>query len=123
MTFTSPRRICSRTTYGAAAPTIAIGFHGHVTVPEAPPLVFALLERDAVTLYVNDYRAASADLAAMPGMESVVVGQSGVTILSHVTDIASLWEAVRTEAPVVMPLKEQWYGLTEFSLADPAATA
>jgi lactoylglutathione lyase len=96
-----------------------LGFRVQVTVPETPPFVFALLERDAVTLYINDHRAASADLAARPGMETVVVGRSGVTIFLHVTDIASLWESVRTQAPVVMPLTVQWYGVTEFSIADP----
>lgn len=50
---------------------------------------------------------------------SVVVGQSGVTIFLHMQGVATLWEEVRSRAPVVMPLTEQWYGLTEFSVTDP----
>ena len=34
-------------------------------------------------------------------------------------DIAAYWEQVRHRARVVMPLKDQWYGMTEFSVTDP----
>lgn len=96
-----------------------LGFSVGTTVPAEPPFVFVLLRRDEVTLYLNGYAAAAKDLAAVPLMASVVVGRSGVTLFIHMEEITALWDQVRTKAPVVMPLTEQWYGLTEFSLADP----
>jgi len=32
--------------------------------------------------------------------------------------IAALWERVKDQARVVMPLTDQWYGMTEFSIQD-----
>lgn len=96
-----------------------LGFTVETTVPTEPPFVFVLLRRDEVTIYLNEYAAASGDIAARPAMSSVVVGQSGVTIFLHMQGVATLWEEVRSRAPVVMPLTEQWYGLTEFSVTDP----
>lgn len=96
-----------------------LGFTVVTTVPDAAPFVFALLQRDDVTVYVNDMASASREMQDMPGMASVVVGRSGVTLFVHLQDIEAFWETVRSRAPVVMPLKHQWYGMTEFSLADP----
>jgi lactoylglutathione lyase len=96
-----------------------LGFAVVTTVPDAPPFVFALLQRDDVTVYVNDMANASREMPDASGMASVVVGRSGVTLFVHMEGIAALWETVRLQAPVVMPLKHQWYGLTEFSVADP----
>jgi lactoylglutathione lyase len=96
-----------------------LGFTLVTTVPDAPPFVFALLQRDDVTVYVNDMASASREMPDMPGMASVVVGRSGVTLFVHMQEIAAFWDTVRSRAPVVMPLKHQWYGMTEFSVADP----
>jgi uncharacterized glyoxalase superfamily protein PhnB len=96
-----------------------LGFAVVTTVPDAPPFVFALLQRDDVTVYVNDMANASREMHDMPGMASVVVGRSGVTLFVHLEDIGAFWETIRSRAPVVMPLKHQWYGMTEFSVSDP----
>ena len=34
-------------------------------------------------------------------------------------DVAAFWELVRHKTRVVMPLKDQWYGMREFSITDP----
>ena len=44
---------------------------------------------------------------------------SGVALFLHVEGIDDWWAAVRDRAPVVMTLKQQWYGQTEFSITDP----
>jgi catechol 2,3-dioxygenase-like lactoylglutathione lyase family enzyme len=93
-----------------------LGFSVVTTVPDVPPFIFVWLKRDEVSVFVNDAAAAALDLTKMPSVE---VGRSGVTIFVHVEGIAELWETVTNQAHVVQPLKEQWYGMTEFSLADP----
>jgi uncharacterized glyoxalase superfamily protein PhnB len=92
-----------------------LGFEVAVTVPEAPPLVFVWLKRDDVNVFVNDSKAVHEETP----VESLVVGQSGVALFVHVEGVAELWEALRTKTHVVMPLKDQWYGQTEFSITDP----
>ena len=97
-----------------------LGFSVVTTVPDAAPFVFVLLQRDDVSLYVNDRAVVAKDAPdSAAAMQSVVVGQSGVTIFIHVQGIDELWDAVRFKAPVVMPLVTQWYGMTEFTVADP----
>ncbi|HEY6358189.1 MAG TPA: VOC family protein [Vicinamibacterales bacterium] len=96
-----------------------LGFAVVTTVPDAQPFVFAWLQRDEVTVYVNDMANAAQEMRDKPAMASVVVGRSGVTLFVHVEGIDALWDTVRSQAPVVMPLKDQWYGMTEFSVADP----
>ena len=96
-----------------------LGFAVTVTVPEAPPFVFALLTRDAVTLYLNDLAAARKTQPELATSASVTAGQSGVSVFLHLEGIEPFWEQVRDKAPVFMPLTTQWYGLTEFTLVDP----
>jgi uncharacterized glyoxalase superfamily protein PhnB len=85
-------------------------------VPDDPPFVFVWLERDGVNVFLNDARSVHNE---MPGVPSLVVGQSGVAMFIMVQQIAALWEQVRGKATVVMPLKDQWYGMTEFAVVDP----
>jgi uncharacterized glyoxalase superfamily protein PhnB len=92
-----------------------LGFTLAMTVPDAPPLVFALLQRDAVAVYLNDAAAALQEAPALP----IKVGHSGVSLFIQMEGIVEFWESVRDRAPVVMVLKKQWYGMTEFTLADP----
>ncbi len=96
-----------------------LGFTVVTTVPDQAPFVFVLLQRDDVHLYVNDRAATAKDGPEPPAMTAVVVGRSGVSLFIHVQGIDDLWESVRAKAPVVMPLVTQWYGMTEFTVADP----
>jgi catechol 2,3-dioxygenase-like lactoylglutathione lyase family enzyme len=97
-----------------------LGFSVVTTVPDAAPFVFVLLQRDDVSLYVNDRSTVEKDAPdSAAAMASVVVGRSGVAIFIHVQGIDELWESVHLQAPVVMPLITQWYGMTEFTVADP----
>ena len=92
-----------------------LGFEVVVTVPEQPPLLFVWLKRDDVSVFVNDSKAVHEETP----VGSLVVGQSGVALFIHMQGIADLWETLRTKTHVVMPLKDQWYGQTEFSITDP----
>ena len=93
-----------------------LGFSVTTTVPDAAPFVFVWLQRDGVNVFLNDAAAVHHET---PGLVSAVVGQSGVMIFLLVEGVDEWWARVKDAAPVVMPLKDQWYGMTEFSIADP----
>jgi len=93
-----------------------LGFSVLRTVPDEPPHVFVWLERDGVNIFLNAESAVRDDA---PGASSIVVGKSGVTMFLGIEGIAGFWEQVRDKASVIMPLKDQWYGMTEFAVADP----
>lgn len=92
-----------------------LGFEVISTVPEEPPLLFVWLKRDDVSVFINDAKAVHEETP----VGSLVVGQSGVALFIHMERIAEWWEEIRTKTRVVMPLKNQWYGQTEFSIVDP----
>ena len=118
MTFTglTPNLITNDITGAVAFYRDVLGFSVSRTVPDGPPFVFVWLERDGVNVFLNDARSVHNE---MPGVTSLVVGQSGVAMFITVQQIAALWEQVRDKATVVMPLKDQWYGMTEFAVVDP----
>jgi uncharacterized glyoxalase superfamily protein PhnB len=93
-----------------------LGFTVVRTVPDAPPHVFVWLGRDGVTIFLNDATTVNNE---MPAATTYVAGQSGVAMFITVEDIADLWHRIRDQAPVLMPLKDQWYGMTEFAITDP----
>ena len=95
-----------------------LGFTMTMSVPpDSEPKVFVMLERDGVNVFLNDAKTALHDVPdATP---SFVVGKSGVAIFIVMENIAAYWAQVRDRARVVMPLKDQWYGMTEFSITDP----
>jgi len=85
--------------------------------PDGEPKVFVMLERDGVNIFLNDAKTAQHD--EPEAAASLTVGQSGVAIFIVMDGIAEYWEQVRHRARVAMPLKDQWYGMTEFSVTDP----
>ena len=93
-----------------------LGFSMVTTVPDAAPFVFIMLERDGVHVFLNDPGPVRHDA---PDVTSFVVGQSGVAMFFMMEDVAAFWEQVRHKTRVVMPLKDQWYGMREFSITDP----
>jgi uncharacterized glyoxalase superfamily protein PhnB len=92
-----------------------LGFDVVATVPEEPPLLFVWVKRDDVNVFLNDARAVHEETP----VGSLVVGQSGVALFIHMEGIADWWEQMQHKTHVVMPLKDQWYGQTEFSITDP----
>jgi len=93
-----------------------LGFTVTTTVPDAEPFVFVWLQRDGVSIFLNDEKTAKHEA---PDATNFVAGQSGVGIFVHIEGVAALWDDVKDRAHVVMPLKDQWYGMTEFSITDP----
>ena len=95
--------------------TEVLGFSVKQTVPDAAPFVFVWLERDGVPVFLNARPAVAEDY---PGAaERPAVGTA--TLFFIVTDVDGLYGAVASHAPVVMPLKTQFYGMREFAVTDP----
>jgi uncharacterized glyoxalase superfamily protein PhnB len=91
------------------------------TVPEQGPLVFVWLQRDEVSVFLNRASAAAEDL---PVLSSRTVG--GTATLFVILDaedpeqgVDALFARVGPQAHVVMPLKNQFYGMREFAVEDP----
>ena len=92
-----------------------LGFSVTTTVPEQAPFVFVWLQRDDVNVFLNDAAAVKHETPDAP----LTVGQSGVAMFIAMEGIHDLWAQVKDRARVAMPLKDQWYGMTEFSVVDP----
>jgi uncharacterized glyoxalase superfamily protein PhnB len=90
-----------------------LGFTVKQTVPEREPFVFVWLERDGVQVFLNDLKTVEADLPAA----AKNIGGSGVFLI--VDGLDAMHAAVAARAPLVMPLKTQFYGMREFAVADP----
>jgi uncharacterized glyoxalase superfamily protein PhnB len=98
-----------------------LGFTLVTTVPEAAPFVFAWVKRDEVNLFLNTPGAVQEsipDLGARPigGTNTMFVM---VEAASPAEGVDALFAAVQSKARIVMPLKDQFYGMREFAIEDP----
>ena len=98
-----------------------LGFSVTATVPDAPPFVFVWLQRDGVSVFLNGQASVAGDL---PDLAARPIG--GTATLFFTLDAPSVAEGidrlfaeVQSRAPVVMPLKNQFYGMREFGVEDP----
>ena len=98
-----------------------LGFTVFATVPEAPPFVFAWMQRDTVHVFLNTVGSVKDE---HPGL--VARGLGGTATMYIMIEAASpgegidaLFESVRSKARVMMPLKDQFYGMREFGIEDP----
>ena len=92
-----------------------LGFAVKETVPAQAPFVFVWIERDGVRLFLNDAKTAAVDLPILAGRRA-----GGTAMLYvRVTGVEALHRSVSRDAKVIMPLKTQPYGMTEFAVLDP----
>jgi uncharacterized glyoxalase superfamily protein PhnB len=92
-----------------------LGFTVLQTVPDAPPFVFVMLDRDGVQVFLHAVAAAAEeypDAATRPSGGTA-------TLFFVVTEVDALHAQVSPHATVVMPLKTQFYGMREFAVLDP----
>ena len=85
------------------------------TVPDASPLVFAILRSGPVEVYLN---APGPAVEEYPAFKDRPIGGT-LTLFVRVTGIRQVYEALRSKVQVVMPLEKKWYGVTEFAFTDP----
>jgi uncharacterized glyoxalase superfamily protein PhnB len=98
-----------------------LGFSPVATVPDAPPFAFAWLQRDGVSVFLNSVASVREDhpeLAARPvgGTATMFMVLEAGTVADGVD---ALFASVQAGARIVMPLKDQFYGMREFALEDP----
>jgi len=92
-----------------------LGFTAEQTVPDLPPLVFAILRSGPVEVYLN---APGPAVEEYPAFKGRPIGGT-LTLFIRVTGIRAVYEALASKVNVVMPLEEKWYGVTEFAFTDP----
>jgi uncharacterized glyoxalase superfamily protein PhnB len=98
-----------------------LGFSVVATVPDAAPFVFVMLQRDTVQVFLNtsgSVKDSLPQLAARPigGTNTMFID---VQAASTAEGIDALFDSVQAQARVVMPLKDQFYGMREFGIEDP----
>ncbi len=92
-----------------------LGFSVKQTVPDAAPFVFVWLERDGVTVFLNDPGAVAKDV---PSMAAPAFGGTG-TLFVIVEGVDALHAQVAPHVPLAMSLRTQFYGMREFAVYDP----
>ncbi len=98
-----------------------LGFSVVTTVPENTPFVFAWMQRDDVSVFLN---TAGSVKETMPDLAARSVGGTNTMFMiveagTPGEGIDALFELVKAKARVVMPLKDQFYGMREFGIEDP----
>lgn len=101
-----------------------LGFSTVATVPPdsaAGPFVFVWLQRGDVGLFLNAAHAVDGDL---PALASRPIGGTATLFITVEPDDAGggvddFFRDIDGRAPVVMPLKDQFYGMREFAVTDP----
>ena len=97
-----------------------LGFTVVTTVPEAPPFVFAWMQRDGVNVFLNSLTGMEDDVA---GLAARTIGGTATMFFTlERTDaggIDEFFNEISSRARVVMPLKDQFYGMREFGVEDP----
>ena len=98
-----------------------LGFSVVTTVPDAAPFVFVWLQRDDVKVFLN---TAGSVKDAMPGLAARPIGGTNTLFMiveaaTPTEGIDALFDSVKSQARVVMPLKDQFYGMREFGIEDP----
>ena len=98
-----------------------LGFPVVTTVPETAPFVFVWLQRDDVSVFLNTVGSVKDTLPALA--ERPIGGTNTLFMIveanSPAEGIDALFDAVKSKARVVMPLKDQFYGMREFGIEDP----
>jgi len=96
--------------------TTVLGFKQAITVPDAPPYVFASVTAGDIEIFFNDQKAVAQDY---PPLAKDPLGGT-MTLFLECEGIEELLRAVeKSGARIVMPLKTQFYGMREFAFMDP----
>ena len=98
-----------------------LGFTLVTTVPDAAPFAFAWVRRDNVSVFLNGLdgvRADNAELARRPigGGNTLFIALEAGSVAQGVD---AMFASIEGRARVVMPLKDQFYGMREFGIEDP----
>lgn len=94
-----------------------LNFQPGITVPDAPPYVFASVTNGAgVEIFFNDQKSVAEDY---PALAKDPLGGT-LTLFLECEGIEEVLRAVeKAGARIVMALKTQFYGMREFAFQDP----
>jgi uncharacterized glyoxalase superfamily protein PhnB len=93
-----------------------LGFEPAIKVPDEPPYVFGSVTSGSVEIFFNDRKAVAEDY---PPLGARPAG-GALTLFMEVEGVEEVLAAVqKSSAKIVMPLKEQFYGMREFAFEDP----
>ena len=93
-----------------------LGFQPAMKVPEQPPYVFGSVTSGGVEIFFNDQKAVAEEY---PPLGARSIG-GALTLFVEVEGIEEVLAAVqKSKAKIVMPLKQQFYGMREFAFEDP----
>jgi uncharacterized glyoxalase superfamily protein PhnB len=94
-----------------------LGFQPGMTVPDAPPYLFASVTNGAgVEIFFNDQKAVGEDY---PPLAKEPLGGT-LTLFLECEGIEEILKKVeKAGAKIVLPLKTQFYGMREFAFQDP----
>ena len=96
--------------------TTVLGFRQAITVPDAPPYVFASVTAGDIEIFFNEQKTVAADY---PTLARDPLGGT-LTLFLECEGIEEILSAVeKSGAHIVMPLKTQFYGMREFAFLDP----
>jgi uncharacterized glyoxalase superfamily protein PhnB len=90
-----------------------LGFERAFSVPDDPPYVFAACGGNGIEIFFNDRKAVGGDYPAL----AATIGS--FTMFIEVDDLKAVLANVdKHGAKIMMPVKEQFYGMREFAFED-----
>lgn len=92
-----------------------LGFQQVMTVPEAPPFDWAMLQHGDVTVMLQTRQSLGDELPELQALP----GGGALLLYINVDDVNGLHASVKAKTPVRKGLEETFYGMREFSVADP----
>jgi uncharacterized glyoxalase superfamily protein PhnB len=98
-----------------------LGFSLVTTVPDAAPFAFAWMQRDTVSVFLNSVEAVREDHAELGARPIGGTATLFITVEAETTaeGVDATCAAIGSQARLVMPLKDQFYGMREFAIEDP----
>jgi len=115
LTKLTPNLVVSNVERSLAFYRDVLGFTVDGTVPDASPYVFASLRSGSVGIFLN---APEPAIAEYPAFKGKPIGGT-LTLFIDVSGIERVYEGLKSQVKVTMPLEKKWYGVTEFAFEDP----
>ena len=121
LTDVTPNLIVSDIDRSTAFYRDVLGFSVVTTVPDHAPFVFVWLRRDGVSVFLNALSGMKDDLPELGDRKIGGTNTMFMTLEAESVDngIDALFRSVERNAQVLMPLKDQFYGMREFGITDP----
>ena len=91
-----------------------LGFSCAMTVPDEPPYAFSAVRSGGVEIFLNSAESAGSEYPAFRGK---AIGGT-LTMFIDVADVRSVYDALKTQVKIVMPIEKKWYGVRDYVCGD-----